>query len=55
MQCFLTQTEFATLNNTIRKRMKRLSNQIKSIPMNNILSLLGFPPNWYKLDALPQK
>lgn len=54
MQCFLSPTEFAVLNNTIRKRFRHLSNQLTSIPINKIINLLGFPDNWQNNDAIIQ-
>lgn len=54
MECFLTKTEFAILNNTIRKRMRVLKNQICSVPINEIIGLLGFPGNWFNKPAIPQ-
>lgn len=47
MECFLTRTEFAILNNTIRKRMRRLRSHIYSISVNDVIGLLGFPEGWY--------
>lgn len=50
LQCFLTETEYGTLHDTIRKRMNRLNNCLKSIPTNNILRTLGFPDNWNSIS-----
>ena len=47
MECFLNKIEFATLSNTIRKSMRKLKSKISSIPVNNIIELLGFPDNWF--------
>lgn len=54
MQCFLSKTEFAILNNTIRKRIKNLDNKLESIDINDILKLLGFPTDWHHRRALSQ-
>ena len=54
LQCFLTATEYSTLNNAIRKRMNRLGNCLVSISLDDVLSLLGFPPNWNRNPKLPQ-
>ena len=50
LQCFLTEIEYGTLHDTIRKRMNRLNNCLKSIPTNNILRTLGFPDNWNSIS-----
>lgn len=47
LQCFLSETEFSYLHNTIRKRMRTLNNGLQSIDMNHILHLLGFPYDWH--------
>lgn len=47
LQCFLSETEFSFLHNTVRKRMRTLSNGLQSINMNHILNLLGYPDNWH--------
>ncbi|TSO25704.1 Abi family protein [Lactobacillus sp. LL6] len=55
LQCFISDTEFSKLNNTLRQRMRKiLKNHITSININNIVELLGFPNNWYELSSLPQ-
>ncbi|WP_283579604.1 Abi family protein [Ligilactobacillus aviarius] len=54
MECFLTKTEFAILNNTIRKRMRSLKNQICSISVDDIIGLLGFPNEWFNRPTMPQ-
>lgn len=46
LQCFLSKKEFQILHNTLRKRMNYLRNQLNSIDINQILSLLGFPDDW---------
>lgn len=54
LQCFISKTEYAKLNNTIRKRVRTLSNHLTTININSILGLLGFPDNWHENDPLPQ-
>ena len=55
LQCFLSKTEFAELNNSIRKRMRQiLTKQIHTISTNSIIQLYGFPEDWYKFLPLPQ-
>ncbi|WP_342772223.1 Abi family protein [Companilactobacillus suantsaicola] len=54
MQCFLSKTEFAILNNTLRKKFRHLANKIKSIDINNILDSLGFPHDWYQKEKILQ-
>lgn len=46
LQCFLTVAEYGTLQNKIRKLMKRLSNCLHAITIDDILSHLGFPSDW---------
>ena len=46
MQCFMTQSQYNTLHNTILKRTKVLQVKLKSIDYNRIISKLGFPENW---------
>lgn len=54
LQCFLSKTEYAILNNTLRRRMRHLNHNLYSISINDILSSLGFPNDWQMRDALPQ-
>lgn len=55
LQCFISDIEYAKLNNTLRKRMKKiLVNHVHTIDPNEILAKLGFPPNWYEHNPLPQ-
>ncbi|MQS53437.1 Abi family protein [Companilactobacillus mishanensis] len=54
MQCFLSPTEFAVLNNTLRKRFRNLSNHLKTISINEITSSLGFPNDWQNRSAIVQ-
>lgn len=56
LQCFISNTEYAKLNNTLRKRMKKiLFNHIYTIDPNDILAKLGFPMNWQELPSLSQE
>lgn len=56
LQCFISDYEYATLHNAIRKRMITLDKQINSISIELILSSLGFPKDWHKSPKLyPQK
>ncbi|MCF1784313.1 Abi family protein [Lactobacillus mulieris] len=56
LQCFISDHEYATLHNAIRKRMITLDKQINSIPIELILASLGFPKDWHKSPKLyPQK
>lgn len=55
LQCFLSKTEFSTLNNTIRKRIKNLDNKLSSININSIICLLGFPDDWHQKDKINQQ
>ncbi len=53
LQCFLSHVEFAQLNNAIRKRIRKILNkQIKTINVNSILNLYGFPDNWEEIDPI---
>ena len=48
MQCFLSKREYATLHNTILNRIKsHLIKTITTASVDDILSTLGFPQNWY--------
>ena len=47
LQCFLTVAEYGTLQNKIRKLMKRLFNCLHTIAIDDILSRLGFPAGWF--------
>ena len=55
LQCFLSETEFSCLHNTIRKRMRTLSKGLKSIDINHILKALGFPANWHTTSQVRQQ
>lgn len=55
LQCFLSETEFSFLHNTVRKRLRTLSNGLKSITMSHILSLLGFPNDWHLTAPIKQQ
>lgn len=51
LQCFLSDTQYAILHNTILKKVHYLDNYLarRSYPINTnkILSTLGFPQNWH--------
>lgn len=47
LQCFLSKNEFAVLHNTLRKRIRILTNKLTTISTNDILKELGFPENWH--------
>lgn len=48
LQCFLSSTEYAIVHNSLRKRINRLDNCLKTISINDIISRLGFPKDWHK-------
>lgn len=55
LQCFISYTEFAKLNNTFRKRLHSiLVRHLHTIDVNTILNLLGFPDNWQNRPKLIQ-
>ncbi len=54
LKCFLSKTQYAQLFNTIRKRTRNLENHLSSIQINEILSCIGFPPDWHKGPKLVQ-
>lgn len=54
MQCFLSYTEFAVLNNTLRKRLRSLSKHLNTISINNVLDKMGFPKDWQLQPSLDQ-
>ncbi|MBB1123363.1 Abi family protein [Limosilactobacillus sp. Lr3000] len=55
LQCFLSKTEYAELNNSIRKRIRHiLTKQINTIDINSIITLYGFPNDWYNLPSISQ-
>lgn len=47
LQCFVSQTEYGILHNTILKRTKTLSRNLRAISVNEILLKLGFPEDWH--------
>ncbi|MDA3795842.1 Abi family protein [Lactobacillus delbrueckii] len=55
LQCFVSKVEYAKLHNSIRKKVNTLNNQLKSIDINSILLLLGFPKNWNGCDKKGQQ
>lgn len=54
MQCFLSETEFAVLNNTLRRRFRSLSKYLNTISINDVLAKMGFPKDWHLLPPLEQ-
>ncbi|WP_025020671.1 Abi family protein [Ligilactobacillus equi] len=54
LECFISNNEFAILNNTVRKRFRNLENKVHSVSLDKILSELGFPQEWQRRDPLPQ-
>lgn len=52
LRCFLSKGEYIILNNSLRKRIRRLEHNLSSIAINLVLSSLGFPNNWHKHSAL---
>lgn len=54
LQCFLSHTEYAILHNTMLKRFKNLSNKLNTLEVSSILTCLGFPEDWIKVEKLSQ-
>lgn len=54
MQCFLSQTEFKILSNTIRKRLNLLNRHLNAIDIEEILDTLQFPHEWLEMPRLKQ-
>ena len=48
LQCFLSESEYGAVHNTIRKEFNKLDRRMKTIQSNEILAKLGFPENWHK-------
>lgn len=48
LQCFLSNAEYGAVHNTVRKRLKHLDGNLKTISTDNILDKLGFPIGWHK-------
>ena len=48
LQCFISAEEFNRLWNTLRKKVRKLENKIKSVDINIINATLGFPDNWHR-------
>lgn len=46
MQCLISKSEYSHLINSIKKRIKSLKHDIKTIDYNAITTDLGFPVNW---------
>lgn len=47
LQCFLSKSEYGAVHNTIRKESYKLDKRMKTISTNEILTKLGFPPDWH--------
>ncbi|HFL3912234.1 TPA: Abi family protein, partial [Streptococcus agalactiae] len=54
LQCFLSNSEYAKLHNSIRKRVNQLKNKVGQDKVNEILEQLGFPINWNDQPKLRQ-
>lgn len=54
MRAFLSNSQFANMNNSIRRRVKNLSKKVNSIDFNVITRSLGFPDDWDKSECMPQ-
>lgn len=54
MQCFLSNTEFKILSNSVRKRLNHLRNHLNSIDIKKILETLDFPINWLEQPRCKQ-
>lgn len=54
LQCFLSKSEYAILSNTVRKRIRNLSQKLHSIKIDVITSSLGFPTGWESSSKIPQ-
>lgn len=48
LQCFISAEEFNRLWNTLRKKVRKLENKIKSVDINIINATLGFPDDWHR-------
>lgn len=53
MQFFLSHNQYANLNNKIRKRVNKLKNKIPFTYFEKVITSLGFPDNWEKIDIIP--
>lgn len=47
LQCFISGEEFNRLWNTLRKKVRKLENKLKSVDINIINATLGFPDDWH--------
>lgn len=55
LQCFLSRIEYAELHNGIAKRMRHiLGGQMKTVDINSIIALYGFPKDWYQKEKTIQ-
>lgn len=55
MSVFLTENQFALVNNSLRKRFKQLFRIIQTIDPNIITRTLGFPDDWHKALCLSKE
>lgn len=55
LQCFLSQSEYGKLHNTLLARLKTLERRLHTVKINVFLDALGFPDNWHRITPkLPQ-
>jgi abortive infection bacteriophage resistance protein len=54
MQCFLSKTEFAVLNNSLRRKFLSLNKHMNTISINEVLAKMGFPKDWQLQPSLDQ-
>lgn len=54
MQCFLSKTEFAVLNNSLRRKFLSLNKHMNTISINEFLAKMGFPKDWQLQPSLDQ-
>lgn len=47
LQCFLSNSEYGAVHNTIRKESHKLDSRMKTITANDILAKMGFPVDWH--------
>lgn len=45
---FLTDEQFINFTNSLKRKLKTIEKRIHSIPIDNLLSSLGFPKDWHK-------
>ena len=47
LQCFLSNSEYGAVHNTLRKESHKLDTRMKTITANDILVKMGFPIDWH--------